>query len=1098
MSATGLSPLQRVACLVMVLALAGCSYYWLYLEQSHQRLRTGTTERFEHQSAQLAGAVSRQLILLTRLIDFSVVHLRDTLGAGDERLFQATAMGVIDVFPSSELLQIGVIDRYGYLLYSTSGISGRVYLGDREYFQAYANSEEDRLFIGHPLIDRVSKKWVIPFTRPIYRSDGFGGVVFLAVSPQYLASTLLLPEAGIDDVTSVIYPDGHFASRSNNLEEALERVLSADQPFVGETAALSGTAHLNSAVDNIPRIYSWRRLEEFPLTVVVGLAKAQILDPVERSIREDRRRALIAVLIILGLASGIVTLLLRVDRDERSLQENERFLDGIVENIPAMLFVKDAAELRYVRFNKAGEELLGCSRQELIGRSDHEVFSREQADGLTAKDRQVLAGLEVVDIPEERIQTRFGSKVLHTRKIGISDRSGTLKFLMGVSVDITGQKWLQDLDRMRRLILETLTLGQSLEEILDYVARLIEQHHPEVQCLILLLDPSGELCHAAAAGLPEPFRPSCQPPDSADPAQDFFRTLARSGQRMQVAEIATDPAWAAVADLARQAGLCSYWSEPIRGTDGQILGAFALCLRTRASPEARDIQLMVFAAETSALVIERKRTEAELESWRLNLEELVANRTRELLLARDLAETANRARSDFLANMSHELRTPLNAVMGFSELLRREVGLTPAQYENLDIIHRNGACLLGLVNDILDIVKIDSGRVQVRQAPFSLIALIVGVVDGLRTQAMIRGVQLRVEQADSAPRFIRSDEARLRQILVSLVDNAIKFTDAGTVTLRVALLPGQAPPWLCIEVQDSGIGISPDDQQRIFDPFVRADRANIRKGTGLGLSITRQFVELLGGRMSVTSQIGQGSCFRVELPVELAEEADVQLVGDEEREVVGLAPGQPDYRILVIADQPEEALLLRRVLEAAGFGVQVARPGVQSVARFQSGPPDFVWIDWRRSQPDDFETVRRLRASQGGAAVKIVALTTVLLPEQQAEILAAGVDDTLVQAYPFSNIFNCMAYHLGVRYRYEKSPVAGDSTEWKVLAPAVLAKLPAQLRRELAEAVVALDADRIAALIVQVAEDHAALASILRQHADNFEYGLIDEALKEM
>ena len=238
-------------------------------------------------------------------------------------------------------------------------------------------------------------------------------------------------------------------------------------------------------------------------------------------------------------------------------------------------------------------------------------------------------------------------------------------------------------------------------------------------------------------------------------------------------------------------------------------------------------------------------------------------RTAELLLARDAAEAANKAKSMFLANMSHELRTPLNAILGFSSLMRREPDVSPSQQETLDIINRSGEYLLALINDVLEMAKIEAGRLQLDVAPFDLGAMVRDAADMMRLRAEEKGLRLQLDQSSAFPRYIKGDEARLHQILVNLVGNAVKFTRHGGVIIRLGLRDnGQH---LLMEVEDTGIGIKPEDQKRLFQPFVQLGEPGSRKGTGLGLVITRQFVELMGGSIGVESTPGKGSIFRVEI-----------------------------------------------------------------------------------------------------------------------------------------------------------------------------------------------------------------------------------------
>jgi PAS domain S-box-containing protein len=252
-------------------------------------------------------------------------------------------------------------------------------------------------------------------------------------------------------------------------------------------------------------------------------------------------------------------------------------------------------------------------------------------------------------------------------------------------------------------------------------------------------------------------------------------------------------------------------------------------------------------------ITERKKTEEELWRYKDHLEEEVQQRTADLVLARNAAEAANRAKSVFLSSMSHELRTPLNAILGFSNMMRQDPLLSQEQRENLDIINRSGEHLLALINDVLEMAKIEAGRVQLENVPFDLGALVRDVTDMMHIRAQEKGLQLLIDQSSIFPRYIKGDEARLRQMLINLVGNAVKFTQQGSVTVRFGMKPHTSPQRLLIEVEDSGIGITQEDRQKIFEPFVQLGQTSTQKGTGLGLTITRQFVQLMGGAISVES-----------------------------------------------------------------------------------------------------------------------------------------------------------------------------------------------------------------------------------------------------
>ncbi len=491
---------------------------------------------------------------------------------------------------------------------------------------------------------------------------------------------------------------------------------------------------------------------------------------------------------------------------------------------------------------------------------------------------------------------------------------------------------------------------------------------------------------------------------------------------------------------------------------------------------------------------ERKRNEEDLKRYKDHLEEEVQQRTVDLVLARDAAEAANRAKSVFLSSMSHELRTPMNAILGFSGLMRKDPQLSQEQRENLDIINRSGEHLLTLINDVLEMAKIEAGRVQVENAPIDLGALVRDVSDMMAVRAREKGLQLLIDQSSEFPRYIKGDEARLRQVLINLVGNAVKFTPQGGITMRFGMKPDQWPLRLLIEIEDSGIGISAADQLRIFEPFVQVGELSTQKGTGLGLTITRQFVQLMGGTIVVESVPGEGSTFRVELPVEKVETADVArsdavLKG----EIVGLAPGQPQYRILIVEDQLENQLLLSKLMKQIGFEVRVAENGQQGLELFQCWHPHLIWMDRRMPVMDGIEATQRIRALPAGADVKIIAVTASAFMEQRAEMLEAGMDEFVRKPYRFNEIYECLTRQLGVQYTYAQESMEAEMED-VALTEKMLSALPHELCVELREALESLDGERISAAIEQVAEPQ--LRKTLMHLAGNFNYPVILDALQ--
>ena len=413
----------------------------------------------------------------------------------------------------------------------------------------------------------------------------------------------------------------------------------------------------------------------------------------------------------------------------------------------------------------------------------------------------------------------------------------------------------------------------------------------------------------------------------------------------------------------------------------------------------------------------------------------------------------------------------------------------------MDIINRSGEHLLSLINDVLDIAKIDAGRIVIENGPLDLSDLVSGVMEHMRLRAEEKGLELITLQTARFCQFVETDGEKLREVLINLLANGVKYTHRGSVILRVGSQSAEDSQHcrLVLEVQDTGIGIASDDHSRIFEPFVQAGKLSRQKGTGLGLAITKKFVELMGGTIQLESAPGKGSLFRVEIPVRELERSDMPASLVQRGRIIGLEPGQPEYRVLIVEDEEENWQLLARLLEGTGFNVQVATDGATGIDKFLTWHPHFIWMDWRLRGINGLEATRRIRELDGGRDVKIVILSAFAFTEYREKALASGVDDFVGKPFRAEEIFDSLARHLGVRYRYRKALTENTT---RALGRAELMGLPAELRKELADAIVSLDTAWITKIIQCISEQDAALSATLSHYAQTFTYSPIPQALQ--
>jgi CheY-like chemotaxis protein len=420
--------------------------------------------------------------------------------------------------------------------------------------------------------------------------------------------------------------------------------------------------------------------------------------------------------------------------------------------------------------------------------------------------------------------------------------------------------------------------------------------------------------------------------------------------------------------------------------------------------------------------------------------------------------------------------------------MERDAGFPHAYRDALNILSRSGAHLLELINDVLELSKIEAGKMTPIRTSFDPYSFLGDVEEMMRQRADQKGLKLVFEYKSPLPQYIETDLRKLRQILVNLLGNAIKYTEKGQVTLRTGLKEGMdrrpaSSVRLEFEIEDTGIGVAPEDTQRIFEPFVQLNPGQTtRDGTGLGLTLSRTFIELLGGEITIRSQVGRGSIFGFNIPVKLTEAAAVH-TQEAGRHVIGLMPGQGSYRLLIVDDSAENRFVLRRLLEQSGFSVWEAAGGQEAVDLCKSDPPDLIWMDLRMPEMDGNEAARRIREGESGRHTPIIALTAGIMESKGPSSHSGVFDDWVYKPFRETEIFDKLEKHLGVQFVYHPSvgsAIDVDNTrDMAALRPADLSILPVNWLREFFQTLRKGRSTQLFNLIDQIRLDHVDLAQTL-------------------
>jgi PAS domain S-box-containing protein len=734
-------------------------------------------------------------------------------------------------------------------------------------------------------------------------------------------------------------------------------------------------------------------------------------------------------------------------RADMVLRESENKYRFLIENSNDIVWTFDLKTMAYSFCSNSITPILGYSSEESVGMTLDDIFSPETKNILTTAFGKMVGHNATTDrvlIEAEHI-ARDGHKVwMEINAVAQKDKTGKVVSMNGMSRDISERK------RVEEILQASEEKFRQIVSNIPYAVSIMDMN---LRFTYMSVGVQNILGYTPEEIMALPLDHILTPESLAFAGKTFQEAIEHNTDGYNHRQVLILP--------------LEYYHK----NGSIVMGENTMTFLRNAT--GTPVGVLSVAAD----ITERKQAETKLKE------------------AKKAAEVANRSKSIFLANMSHEIRTPMNAILGFAQLMQRDHGLTPQLREHLDIINRSGEHLLSTINDILEMSKIEAGRAVFLPITFDLHALLYDLERMFRLRTDAKNLRFLVEKVAQVPRWVKTDEGKLRQVLINLLGNAVKFTDEGGIVMRICGKVENADKVdLQFEVEDTGPGMTDEEISHLFQAFEQT-RSGIKSGgTGLGLALSRGFIEIMGGAISVKGRVSKGSLFKFNIPVQ--EDTKEHAAKKESKQrVLCLKPGQNEIRILIADDRETNRQLLLQLLAVVGFATRYAVNGMDAVRIVKEWKPQVVLMDMAMPVMDGYEAVRKIKKSADIKDTAIIAVTASAFEEDKQRILAAGADGYLSKPFKDSELFETIGQLTGAEYLYEEKTalkVSKTADDNALMRKTVIA-LPPDLVNQMRAAVESADIDQLNELALQLATDQPLLARQIQEMASRYEYEVLTE-----